>query len=79
MSAKLANRPVTVKYKDWLDPHTNTRTPVILIWQGPIFIRIPLERAYDLVNRVHDLAEAHERSEQRGETVELPNVAEVAQ
>lgn len=53
-----------VQRRNWLDPRTQQHTQVIVIGHGPVFIRIPIDQAYDVVNRVHDLCEEYERSEQ---------------
>ncbi len=46
------------QYRDQKDP------TAICIRQGNFFIRVPLERAYDLVNAVHDLAEQIEKEQE---------------
>ena len=57
-----------VQRRNWLDPRTQQHTQVIVIKHGAVFVRIPIDQAYDVVNRVHDLCEEHERSEQGNET-----------
>lgn len=51
---------IKVQRRSWLDKRTNTREVVIVIRHGPVFVRIPLSEAYDVVNQVHDLVEAYE-------------------
>lgn len=46
------------QYRDQKDP------TAICIRQCNFFIRVPLERAYDLVNAVHDLAEQIEKEQE---------------
>lgn len=46
------------RYRDQKDP------TAICIRVGNFFIRVPLERAYDLVNAVHDLAEQIEKEQE---------------
>lgn len=52
---------ITVTLRTWSDKRTGSTSPMILVRQGPLFIRIPISEAYNIVNRVHDLAEQHDR------------------
>lgn len=53
-----------VQRRNWVDPRTQQRTQVIVIKHGAVFVRIPIDQAYDVVNRVHDLCEEYEKSVQ---------------
>ncbi|WP_017793449.1 hypothetical protein [Leucobacter salsicius] len=55
---------VNVKTRYWRNPRTDTNEHVILIYRGGIFVRLNIEEARRIVDKVHDLCDAYE-AEQR--------------
>lgn len=60
-----ASGKIKVQQRTWINPHTNERTPVIVVKHGPVFVRIPIEQAYEVVHKIHDLTEEYEAEQSR--------------
>lgn len=57
---------VRVTRHDWRHDETEEITPSILVYQGKHFIRLDMESARSVVDRVHDLADEHDREQREG-------------